>query len=453
MPVLKRNHRQILAAEAIGGKRTRYRIEGVLGLRLDVSPSGKRFWYVRYQPGGRLTRRFRYYKIGDADAISLQDATLAAHYVINAVHVNRRDPQSERLQRRNEALTFGDLFKEWYERHAVPNLARCEADEIVYRRHIEKDLGRRIVTELKRIEIGRFRDLVAKRATPHVSDTALVLINRVLNWSMDEGFIEANPAARLRKVGKRRPRERVLSRSEMIAFWSALAATATMTDDHIKRGEPGRMLSPPTRSILRLLLLTGQRRGEVTGARKSELDLAGPEPVWTIPGVRTKNRLLHRVPLCPIAAEEFARAMAASQAASPFVFPSPEAPDTEHISCNAVTRAMARLTAEIGIEGVSPHDLRRTVGTGMASLGLPTHVRALILNHSPQSRSVTDAVYNRYAYDKEKRAALQAWEQYFETLLIAKDFPGHASPLLMGVSQGGSSARPSRAEQSSVVAD
>jgi hypothetical protein len=81
---------------------------------------------------------------------------------------------------------------------------------------------------------------------------------------------------------------------------------------------------------------------------------------------------------------------------------------------------MARLTAEIGIEGVSPHDLRRTVGTGMASLGLPTHVRALILNHSPQSRGVTDAVYNRYTYDREKRAALQAWEQQLETLLLSK---------------------------------
>jgi integrase len=420
MPVLSRNHRQIMAATAIDGKRTRYRIDGVPGLRLDVSPTGKRFWYVRYQPGGRLGRRFRYFKIGDAAAVGLQAATRAAHDVINAVHVERRDPHAERLHRRNEALTFGDLFREWYERHALPNLVRSDADEIVYRLHIEKELGRRVVTELKRIELGRFRDLVAKRATPHVSDTALVLINRVLNWSLDEGFIEANPAARLRKVGKRRPRERVLTRAEIIAFWQALAATETMTDAHIKRGEPGRMLSAPTRSILRLLLLTGQRRGEVTAIRKAELDLDGPLPVWTIPGNRTKNRLLHRVPLCPLAAEEISKALAVSPQASPFLFPSPEVPDKEHVSFNAVTRAMARLTAEMGIEGVSPHDLRRTVGTGMASLGLPTHVRALVLNHSPQARGVTDAVYNRYAYDREKREALAAWEAYLsEVLAIA----------------------------------
>ena len=65
---------------------------------------------------------------------------------------------------------------------------------------------------------------------------------------------------------------------------------------------------------------------------------------------------------------------------------------------------MARLVAELKISTVSPHDLRRTVGTEMARMGLPVHVRSLVLNHSPQTRGVTDAVYNRYAYDKEKRS-------------------------------------------------
>jgi integrase len=81
------------------------------------------------------------------------------------------------------------------------------------------------------------------------------LINRVLNWSLDEGFIEANPAARLRKVGTKRPRERVLSRGEALAFWNAIAVAEIAPGEHIKRREHGRMLSPPTRSILRLLLL------------------------------------------------------------------------------------------------------------------------------------------------------------------------------------------------------
>jgi len=78
---------------------------------------------------------------------------------------------------------------------------------------------------------------------------------------------------------------------------------------------------------------------------------------------------------------------------------------------------MARLVDELKIGRVSPHDLRRTVGTQLAKLGLPTHVRSLVLNHSAISRSITDAVYNRYAYDKEKREALGAWERELKQLL------------------------------------
>jgi integrase len=164
------------------------------------------------------------------------------------------------------------------------------------------------------------------------------------------------------------------------------------------------------------MLLTGQRRTEVVEAEKAELQLLGDDPVWTIPGERTKNGLLHRVPLCPMAAAEFRRAVKAAPKESPFVFPSPEDPNTP-ISAAAVTRAMARLIAELKIPTVSPHDLRRTVGTELARLGLPVHVRSLVLNHSPMSRGITDAVYNRYAYDKEKREALGAWEDELTRLL------------------------------------
>ena len=191
----------------------------------------------------------------------------------------------------------------------------------------------------------------------------------------------------------------------------------TMTREHKARTEKGRMLTPTTRSVLRLLLLTGQRRSEVVEAEKIELQLDGPQPVWTIPGSRTKNGLLHRLPLCPMAAEEFRKAVKASPDKSPFVFPSAEDPHRSAITPMAVTRAMARLVTEMKIAKVSPHDLRRTVGTEMARLGIPVHVRSLVLNHSPRSRGVTEAVYNRYAYDKEKLEALTTWEAELAKLI------------------------------------
>lgn len=410
MPILKAIHRVIVSAPPIGGKRTRYRIEGVDGLWLDVGPTGSRVWYVRYQLGSRTSRTYRYFKLGNLDQISLAAATKRAKEVIGDVHGRDKDPQAERVEKNKEGQTFGELFEDWYARHAVPTLARAETDRTIYRCHIEPDFARTRLMDLKRIEIGRFRDKVAKSASPLTSNSVIELIGRVMNWGVDEGILEVNPAARMRKVGMKKPRERVLSETDIPRFWNALEAMECMTGEHMARAEKGRTLSPATRSILRLLLLTGQRRGEVAGALKSELDLDAKEPVWTIAGDRTKNGLLHRLPLCPQAKAEFAKAVAASDAKSPFVFPSATEPLKASISAEAITRAMARLVVELKIATVSPHDLRRTVGTELARMGLPVHIRSLVLNHSPMSRGITDAVYNRYAYDPEKRAALTSWE-------------------------------------------
>lgn len=417
MPVLKANHRVIKAAKPINGKRTRYRIEGVEGLWLDVSATGKAYWYVRYQPGGRSIRQERWYRVGALQSVSLADASQKARDILTAAYANERDPHVERKAKRSETMTLGDLYTDWHDRHAA-NLARVATDESIWETHIKNGLGRQRLTALKRAEIGKLRDKVVKTGGPIASNNVLILINRVLNWGVDEGLLEFNPAARLRKVGEVKPRERVLVDADIPKFWAALDAMDGMTGEHMAKGEKGRMLSPATRTALRLMLLTGQRRTEVVEAEKDELQLQGNDPVWTIPGERTKNGMLHRVPLCPMACAEFRKALAASPKESRYVFPSPLDGDQDTpVLASTVTRAMARLVAELKIGQVSPHDLRRTVGTQMAKLGLPTHVRSLVLNHSAISRSITDAVYNRYAYDKEKREALSAWEKELKRLL------------------------------------
>lgn len=419
MPVLKRNHRQVLAAKVIGGKQTRYRIEGVRGLWLYVSVAGVRTWYVRYQGGSRRGRRCRWFKIGNAGAVSLDKAAKRAQEILTDVQVHDRDPQVARAEKRAHTLTFSDLFDQWHERHAKPNLARADLDHSIYKFHLEDGFARKAVAEIRRTDIGKLRDDLAKSSGPIGSNNVIILINRVLNWAVDEGMIEFNPGARLRKAGQRKPRERVLSADEICKFWWALAAMELMTGEHMAKAQPGRILTPATRSVLRLLLLTGQRRIEVAAAEKSELELKGSAPVWMIPGRRTKNGLLQRVPLTPMAANEFERALALSPLRSPFVFPSPVEDAKVPILASTVTRAMSRMTAELKIPGASPHDLRRTVGTELARLRINPLVRKLVLNHAPRSRDVTETVYNRYAYDDEKREALAKWEQRL-TVIIAK---------------------------------
>jgi integrase len=382
MATLRPNHRHVLAAKPIGGRRTRFSIDGVRGLMLDVTPAGSRTWYVRYQVRNGLSRVFRYYRIGDASSVSLAQAIRRAREVRSALELEGVDLYAVERIKPEQPTTFGTLFDGWYERHALPRLARPLDDKRNYENHLARPLGSRRVEDIKRTDLAVLRDRIAARSGPIISNHIVALFNRVMNWAVEEGLIASNPGTRLRKVGEERPRERVLSDNEIRRFWQALTAMDNMTGEHIARGETGRMLSPATRAVLRLMLLTGQRRGELVDARKSELDLASGSPLWTIPGARTKNGLLHRLPLAPLAADESAKAVALSPPSSPLVFPSPTA-SYEPILASAVTRAMNRLVAELGMESASPHDLRRTVGTRLASLGFPVNIRALVLNHRP----------------------------------------------------------------------
>ena len=113
------------------------------------------------------------------------------------------------------------------------------------------------------------------------------------------------------------------------------------------------------------------------------------------------------MPLTPLAAEIFSAAVADNT--SPYVFPGRGSVDSA-IDPHAATRAMTRLMADLGIANATLHDLRRTVGTNLARLGISKDIRARVLNHVDGARSVTDAVYNQHEFWAEKRAALTRWE-------------------------------------------
>jgi hypothetical protein len=108
MPTLKANHKQILASKPIDGKKTRYRIEGVPGLWLYVSPSGVRTWYARYQIGSGQSRQERWFRIGDAKSIELAKAIERAKSIDAEVDVEDRDPHVERSMRRADTMTVVD---------------------------------------------------------------------------------------------------------------------------------------------------------------------------------------------------------------------------------------------------------------------------------------------------------------------------------------------------------
>jgi integrase len=206
-------------------------------------------------------------------------------------------------------------------------------------------------------------------------------------------------------------RDRVLSAEEIAAFWHAL--------DIAKMAEG-------TKLVLKLQLVTAQRKGEIVSAAWEEIDLA--EGWWTIPAEKAKNRIPHRVPLSPLALD-LLQATQALSGDSPWLFPSPRG--NKPITPEAVDHALRRPGLEaLGFTFV-PHDLRRTAASHMTSMGIPRLVVSKILNHV--ERGVT-AVYDRHSYDQEKRQALETWAHKLKNILEGAG--GKVIPMVRRVKTG-----------------
>jgi integrase len=173
--------------------------------------------------------------------------------------------------------------------------------------------------------------------------------------------------------------------------------------------------------MIKVLLLTGQRRGEVAGMQWNEVrELGTTRAIWELPGDRTKNGQPHMVPL-PNAVCEILNGLPRT---GPFVF---QGRITSAFS--GFSKAKRQVDDEISVIRsradllpLSPwtlHDLRRTMVTVMnEELGIAPHVVEAVVNHvSGAAKRGVAGVYNRALYSLERRAALTQWSDW---LLIAK---------------------------------
>ena len=391
----------------------------VRGLAVRVTPSGEATWSFTFRLKG--SRRLRRISLGDYSHLSLGRARAAARDIRSEVRLGG-DPQAK-IRERAEAergpkpLTFGDLFEFWRDRYAKPNLRSWCAEEARYERNLKKPVGSRAMIDLDRKTFAGLRDDVAKNSGPIESNRTLALINRVLHWAVDGGLIPYNPAARMKKTGKEKARERVLEDHGVRRFWTAVDELASWAPPK-GMGAMGRPMSPSIRVAQKLMLVAAQRRSEIIGTKRNELHLDSKEPHWLIPGERTKNGVTHLVPLTPLAVELFREALKESKE-NQFVFPS-KSDDVASIRADAVTRALMRLVKYHNrsrpeaehLPPISPHDLRRTAGTLMARAGVLKEHRGRVLNHLVGAKTLRSTdVYNVHDYHREKRQALKKVER------------------------------------------
>lgn len=363
------------------------------GLELRIRPahkSGAKSWSIRYRIHGRQRRM----KLGDYPKLSLADAREQARAKLRQVDLDV-DPQAqleaEARQREIDArrITFGTLAQTYIEKHARPHKRSWKVD----RRYLEIECATwkaRLAAEITRRDVRDLVEAIKERGAPVVANRVLEVIRSTFNFALDQEYVETNPAARCKKVGVERSRDRVLSDDEIRTFWIALDS------------QPAAMAA-----AFRLRLLTAQRGGEVCDMRWRDVDLEGAW--WTIPAERSKNGLAHRVPLTA-AAVKILKALRATDA---------EAPDGEYVLAGARGRRQrGEASRAIGLPDFVGHDLRRTAATRMGSLGVARFVIARVLNHVD---SGITAVYDRATYDAEKRAAMDTWATALGAILKAKE--------------------------------
>ncbi|WP_147082508.1 tyrosine-type recombinase/integrase [Methylobacterium haplocladii] len=364
------------------------------GFGVRVRAGGKRTWIAQY----RLGTKQRRITLGSVEAVDPDEARTRAKRALADVQLGN-DPQAEKSQARaRAAITLGSIAVRYLD-HAKTRLRPRSYEEV--ERHLTRhwaplrempihDVGRRNIA-------GRLDD-IAKQHGPFASNRARASLSAMFTWAMRQGEAEANPVIATGKATDEISRDRVLSDLEITAIWQACR------DDDYGR-------------IVRLLILTGQRREEVGAMCWSEIDRT--KGMWRLPMSRTKNGLPHDVPL--------------SAQALDIIEATPVRPGRNLIFgqgeggfqgwSNSKTAMDKRISEFLKSQitanksALSPwrlHDLRRTMVTQMnESLGILPHVVEAVVNHiTGPSKMGVAGVYNRAGYAAEKRISLERWAEY-----------------------------------------
>jgi integrase len=369
----------------------------VKGLGVRVLASGRKSWVVRY----RLAGRQEFVSLGAVENLTAKEARRRAGTMVAEARLGK-DPRAELKARRQAApqpatLTVEHLVNRYLTSHAEKNLA---PKTVVSARRalvtLLKPLHRCGAADLTRRQVADALDRVARDIGDTSANRARSYLSMTFSWGMERGLVEANPVLGSPRFGSEEPRDRVLRNHELASVWN----TCSGTSDY--------------EVIVRLLILTGQRREEVAGMRWSELDLAAA--LWRIPRERTKNNRAHEVPLSAPALDalrsrnlEGRRDFVFGKRAGPF---------------SGWSAAKKRLDSHLATSGVeiAPwrlHDLRRTVVTGMADLGVQPHVAEALVNHISGHKAGIAGVYNHATYRGDKAEAVARWAAHIETLALS----------------------------------
>jgi integrase len=358
------------------------------GFGVKVTPKGRKVFIVLYRTGGAGSK-LRKYTIGPFGRVTLHQAHVAAQKVF-AARLEGRDPAAEKRAAKGRVLEdrVEDLLETFIDQRLSKNRSVAEISRLL-RREMGKLWAVRSIHEITKRDVVELISAIEQRGAPGSANKTLKSIKTFLRWCVGRAVLDRSPAEGVPLPAKEVARDRILDDKELAQV--ILAA---------------QKIGGPYGGIVELLALTGQRREEVAGLHREELDLA--QRVWTIPRARTKNAKGHIVHLSKQALDVLKRA----DRRGPLVL-SPLGTKT----FQNFTHAKRLLDQLSGVTGWRLHDLRRTCVSGMARLGVAPHIADKILNHQSGTISGVAAVYQRHEFLAERKAALDLWGAHVAGLI------------------------------------
>jgi integrase len=368
------------------------------GFGLRLSYNGGKSWFVMTRLHGRLIR----VTLGSYPGLSLADARDEARKTTRLTSEGK-DPRllrSEAKRKRVEEQhnTFAACATEFIAKHTERRLRPSTQREYlrILTGHDTREWRNKPVAQITKRDVLNVLETMEQRGSPGAAKRALAYLRKFFKWCTERDVIATAPTDRVPRSHPEVKRDRVLSTEELRYVVRAVNEDATIF---------GR--------VILLLLLTGQRRAEVAGLRWAELpNLDAEDPVWEIPGERTKNKQFHLVPL----SAQVQRIICEMPRVGPLVFTT-----TQATPVSGFGKAKARIDRRIEeirrASGIAPmaawtlHDLRRTMVTVMNErLGVPPHVVEAVVNHaSGLAKAGVAGVYNRALYLDDRRKALESW--------------------------------------------
>ncbi len=242
------------------------------GFGLRLYPSNKKSFILSYRHNGIK----REYTIGQYGKITLDQARKLAQKRMGDI-ADGQDPVIKRRADKNRnVLLVSKVHLEFMKRHANVHTKNSYETQRIFGKDILPAIGNRSIEDVSKDDVFKILDTVMARKSGIMANRTLITLRKFFNWCIERGYLENSPTRMIPFPAPKKTRDRVLNEDELSYIWNA--------SDEIPY---------PFGQIIRMLTLTGQRRGEVINIQWSDINLMENE--WIQPADKTKNNKEHRV--------------------------------------------------------------------------------------------------------------------------------------------------------------